>query len=155
MGWSCGERKIEAWDRWATAQFKPCSVSIITKKILIEQLRPRCQPILCSSLVYWLYAHNVVGPRCQQTTRRKHFLFLYTNNGVYNKKWGTCLRTTMDMVGPYCHPLHVQSSPYSSWLLTMLTMPDSSASRTPREPRRRTMVRPQTERTGAMEDVLV
>ena len=27
----------------------------------------------------------------------------------------------MDMVGPYCHPLHVQSSADSSSLLTMLT----------------------------------
>ena len=27
----------------------------------------------------------------------------------------------MDMVGPYCHPLHVQSSPDSSCLLTMFT----------------------------------
>ena len=27
----------------------------------------------------------------------------------------------MDMVGPYCHPLHVQSSADSSCLLTMLT----------------------------------
>jgi hypothetical protein len=27
----------------------------------------------------------------------------------------------MDMVGPYCHPLNVQSSPDSSCLLTMLT----------------------------------
>ena len=31
------------------------------------------------------------------------------------------MRTAMDMVGPYCHPLHVQSSPGSSCLLTMLT----------------------------------
>ena len=32
------------------------------------------------------------------------------------------MRTAMDMVGPYCHPLHVQSSPDSSCLSTMLTM---------------------------------
>ena len=37
---------------------------------------------------------------------------------------GTCLRTAMTLVGPYCHPLHVQSSPDSSRLLTMLTMLD-------------------------------
>ena len=30
----------------------------------------------------------------------------------------------MTLVGPYCQPLHVQSSPDSSWLLTMLTTPD-------------------------------
>ena len=33
----------------------------------------------------------------------------------------------MDMVGPYCHPLHVQSSPNSSCLLTMLTTREGSA----------------------------
>ena len=33
----------------------------------------------------------------------------------------------MDMVGPYCHPLHVQSSPYSSYLLTMLTTREGGA----------------------------
>ena len=32
----------------------------------------------------------------------------------------------MTLVGPYCQPLHVKSSPDSSWLLTMLTTPDSS-----------------------------
>ena len=30
----------------------------------------------------------------------------------------------MSLVGPYCQPLDVQSSPDSSWLLTMLTTPD-------------------------------
>ena len=30
----------------------------------------------------------------------------------------------MTLVGPYCQPLHIQSSPDSSWLLTMLTTPD-------------------------------
>ncbi len=30
----------------------------------------------------------------------------------------------MTLVGPYYQPLHVQSSPDSSWLLTMLTTPD-------------------------------
>ena len=30
----------------------------------------------------------------------------------------------MTLVGPYCQPLRVQSSPDSSWLLTMLTMLD-------------------------------
>lgn len=33
----------------------------------------------------------------------------------------------MDMVGPYCHHLHVQSSPDSSCLLTMLTMREGGA----------------------------
>ena len=32
----------------------------------------------------------------------------------------------MDMVGPYCHPLHVQSA-YSYCLLTMLTMQEGGA----------------------------
>ena len=45
-----------------------------------------------------------------ETTRRKHFLFPYA-----------------DMMGPYCHPLHVQSSPDSSCLLTMLTTREGSA----------------------------
>ena len=31
------------------------------------------------------------------------------------------MRTAMDMMGPYYHPLHVQASPDSSCLLTMLT----------------------------------
>ena len=30
----------------------------------------------------------------------------------------------MTLVGPYCQPLHVQSSPDSSWLLSMLKMPE-------------------------------
>ena len=30
----------------------------------------------------------------------------------------------MTLVGPYCQPLHVQLSPDSSWLLTMLKTPD-------------------------------
>jgi hypothetical protein len=43
------------------------------------------------------------------------------------------LRTTMDMVGPYCHPLHVQSSPDSSHLLTMLrTLDGGDAASAPR-----------------------
>ena len=33
----------------------------------------------------------------------------------------------MDMMGPYCHPLHVQSSPDSSCFLTMLTMREGNA----------------------------
>ena len=33
----------------------------------------------------------------------------------------------MDMVGPYCHPLHVQSSADSSGLLTMLTTREGGA----------------------------
>ena len=37
------------------------------------------------------------------------------------------MRTAMDMVGPYCHPLHVQSSTDSSCLLTMLTMREGGA----------------------------
>ena len=31
------------------------------------------------------------------------------------------------VLGPYCHPHHVQSSPYSSRLLTMLTTPEGGA----------------------------
>ena len=42
------------------------------------------------SCLLTIYAHNVVGPRCQENTRRKHFIFPYA-----------------DVVGPYCHPLHV------------------------------------------------
>ena len=34
------------------------------------------------------------------------------------------MRNAMTLVGPYCQPLHVQSSPDSSRLLTMLTIPD-------------------------------
>ena len=34
------------------------------------------------------------------------------------------MRNAMTLVGPYCQPLHVQSSLDSSWLLTMLTTPD-------------------------------
>ena len=34
------------------------------------------------------------------------------------------MRNAMTLVGPYCQPLHVQSSPDSSWLLTMLTTQD-------------------------------
>ena len=33
----------------------------------------------------------------------------------------------MDMVGPYCHPLHVQSSAASSCLLTILTTREGGA----------------------------
>ena len=33
----------------------------------------------------------------------------------------------MDMLGPYCHPLHVQSSADSSCLLTMLTTREGGA----------------------------
>ena len=39
----------------------------------------------------------------------------------------------MDMVGPYCHPLHIQSSADSSCLLTMLTMREgNTAASTPK-----------------------
>ena len=62
------------------------------------------------SYLLTIYAHNVVGPRCQETTRRKHFLFPYA-----------------DMVGHYCHPLHIQSCADSCCLLTMLTMQEGSA----------------------------
>ena len=34
------------------------------------------------------------------------------------------MRNAMTLVGPYSQPLHVQSSPDSSWLLTMLTTLD-------------------------------
>ena len=34
------------------------------------------------------------------------------------------MHPAMDMVGPYCYPLHVQSSANSSCLLTMLTTRD-------------------------------
>ena len=37
------------------------------------------------------------------------------------------MRPAMDMVGPYCHPLHIQSSADSSCLLTMLTMREGGA----------------------------
>ena len=47
--------------------------------------------------------------------------------GLYYR--GTCLRTAMTLVGPYCHPLHVQSSPCSSRLLTTLTTQEGGALR--------------------------
>ena len=53
--------------------------------------------------------------------------------GLYYR--GTCLRTAMTLVGPYCHPLHVQSSPCSSRLLTTLTTQEGGAPRTASEPR--------------------
>ena len=37
------------------------------------------------------------------------------------------MRLAMDMVGPYCHPLHVQSSADSSCFLTMLTTREGGA----------------------------
>ena len=37
------------------------------------------------------------------------------------------MRPAMDMVGPYCHPLHVQSFADSCCLLTMLTMREAGA----------------------------
>ena len=40
------------------------------------------------------------------------------------------MRTAMTLVGPYCHPPHVQSSPCSSQLLTMLTTQEGGAPRT-------------------------
>ena len=45
------------------------------------------------------------------------------------------MRTAMTLVGPYCHPLHVQSYPCSSRLLTMLTTQEGGAPRTASEPR--------------------
>ena len=43
------------------------------------------------------------------------------------------MRTTKDMVGPYCHPPHVQSSPDSSCLPTMLiTREGGGAARAPK-----------------------
>ena len=59
------------------------------------------------------------------------------------------------LVGPYCHPLHIQSSPCSSRLLTTLTTQEGSASRMPSEQGQRRTARPRTERTGVMEDVPV
>ena len=52
--------------------------------------------------------------------------------GLYYR--GTCLRTTMTLVGPYCNPLHVQSSPCSSWLLTTLTTQEGGAPHMASEP---------------------
>ena len=40
------------------------------------------------------------------------------------------MRPAMDMVGPYCHPLHVQSSPDSSCFLSMLTTREGGAAAT-------------------------
>ena len=37
------------------------------------------------------------------------------------------MRPAMDMVGPYCHPLHVRSSANSCCLLTILTMQEGGA----------------------------
>ena len=37
------------------------------------------------------------------------------------------MRPAMDMMGPYCHPLHVQSSPDSSCLLTFLSTREGGA----------------------------
>ena len=37
------------------------------------------------------------------------------------------MRPAMDMVGPYCHPLHAQSFVDSSCLLTMLTTREGGA----------------------------
>ena len=58
----------------------------------------------------------------------------------------------MTLVGPYCQPLHVQSSPDSSWLLTMLTAPDGDEHNelTKAENDSKAL-----ERTAAMEDVAV
>jgi len=52
-------------------------------------------------------------------------------------RWGTCLRTAIDLVGPDSPPLHVQSSPDSSRLFSMFTMTDSSASASAQRHRRR------------------
>ena len=61
----------------------------------------------------------------------------------------------MTLVGTYCHPLHVQSYPCSSRLLTALTTQEGGAPRTASEPKPRTTTRPQMERTGAVEDAPV
>ena len=61
----------------------------------------------------------------------------------------------MTLVGPYYHPIHIQSYPCSSRLLTALTTQEGGAPRTASEPRPRTTARPRTERTGAVEDAPV
>ena len=55
------------------------------------------------------------------------FFHTLTMEYIYNKKGGTSLRPAMDMVGPYCHPLHVQCSTDSSCLLIMLTTREGGA----------------------------
>ena len=60
------------------------------------------------SCLLTIYAHNVVGPRCQENTRSKHFIFPYA-----------------DMVGPYCSSPHTSADSCCS--LTMLTTREGGA----------------------------
>ena len=75
--------------------------------------------------------------------------------GLYYR--GTCLRTAMMLVGPYCHPLHVVISLF----LSVVDDVDNARGRRTahgertKAARRRTMARPRTERTGAVEDAAV
>ena len=73
------------------------------------------------------------------------------NQEEAKKYRGTCVRSAVALVGPYYHPVKMKASPESSCLLTMLTMLSAMASATTR----RTTARPQTERTGAVEDASV
>ena len=61
-----------------------------TKQNCSSSYVPGVSDLVLFSCLLNIYAHNVVGPRCQENTRRKHFIFPYA-----------------DMVGPYCYPLHV------------------------------------------------
>ena len=57
----------------------------------------------------------------------------------------------MALVGPYCHPVKIKSSPESSYSLTMLIMLGATTSATTQ----RTTARPRMEQIGAVEDALV
>ena len=66
------------------------------------------------------------GPQRQYSIRRKYIF-----------QCGTCLRTAIDLVGPDCPPLHVQSSPDSSRLFSMFTTTESGATASAQRRRRR------------------
>ena len=109
----------------------PCSVPK-TKNNTARAAGSRVLAAPCAVISLIDYVDSGVRPRCQETIRRNPFFSC--------NKGGTCLPTAMILVGSHCHPHHVQSSPYSSRLLTMLTTPEGGAAAS--EPSGRTMVRP-------------
>ena len=104
-GLVCGKHKrkgcLDRPECPAQPSWQPASVS--KTKITRRAARSLVSAARCAILSFIDYVDNGIGPRCLKSIRRNHFLGL--------KYGGSFLHPAMTLVGPCCHPLHVQSSP--------------------------------------------
>ena len=125
MSWAAHVKK-ESLDRAAQNPTNSCCPS--DNKWYLPAPGLRCEFISYSNYVEApkksYYVDKPVGPNVSIALGGSFF------------QWGTCLRTAIDLVGPDCPPLHVQSSPDSSRLFSMFTMADSGATASAQRRRR-------------------